>query len=154
MRRMVWFVMVLTAAFYGNRLFRGADVAKLQPVEVIRLSLQEKRICVQTDTGQMGLGQSLDEAFENLKETTSGHIFLDTAEYVILTSDTAAMTSELMHYLRPACRVCQETDTVKLEAVAAFLDAHEPPVTLMECQTGQEKLPQLIVQEGRMELVS
>ncbi len=154
MKRILWLVLLLAIAVFGSKLFEATDVARLQPVEVIRLSAQGDLLCVETDTGQSGMGETLAAAFENLKATSSGDIFLDTADYLILTKQTAVMAGEMMNYMRPACRVCVESGVADLTVVANYLNSHEPTLSLMQCCGEMRELPVLKTQEGRMELVS
>ncbi len=150
MKRILWLAALLLAAGFGSRLFAASDVAKLQPVEVLRIQKEAGGILVETDTGEQGRGGSLEEAFENLKECASGDIFLDTVEFVLL--QDASIAPELIAYLRPACQVCLERGRADLKKAAAFLDVHRPKATLMNCR--KEPIPTLVSEEGRMELVS
>ncbi len=152
MKRFAIFALLLLATFFGSRLFERSDIARLQPVEVLRVTLEEKKIRVETDTGQAGQGRDLQEAFEDLKRRSAGDIFLDTVEFVLVNESEGSLTRELMEYLRPACLVCLERGRADLEAVAAFLDTHRPMTTLMNCRGGQ--LPVLVIREEGMELVS
>ncbi len=154
MKRILWMAVLLAAAAFGSRLFGRSDVAKLEPVEVIRVSVQANEIVVETDTGQSGRAETLEKAFENLKHRCPGDIFLDTADYVVLTSATESKAAALLDYLRPACRVSTEKGSAELTEVADYLAIHVPEITLMECQQKDVKIPKLVVKEGAMELVS
>ncbi len=154
MKRIIWMVVLLAAVVFCSRLFGRSDVARLEPVEVIRVSVRDSDILVETDTGQSGRGEDLEEAFENLKHRTAGDVFLDTADYVILTNTTQKMAGELLGYLRPACRVCVEKGAVELPRAADYLSVHTPQITLMECRQKDVQIPKLVVKEGAMELVS
>ncbi len=153
MKRIAILAVIAVTAVLGSSLFPASDVAKLEPVEVIRIQMDRGQILVETDTGQLGRGADLQRAFADLKNRASGDIFLDTAEYVILTEDSRGEIVGLLDYLRPACRVCLEWGRADLQQVAAFLDIHEPELTIMDCQGGQMDLPALVTKEGRMELV-
>lgn len=57
MRRWMWYGAALLLVVGLSKLpFLGIDVAKLQPVEVVRLSKSGGRILVETDTGAAGRG--------------------------------------------------------------------------------------------------
>lgn len=154
MKRWIWCLaaLVLTVAV-GGMPFAGTDVAQLQPVEMIRVSQGERQVLVETDTGDRGVGSNLAEAFEDLKQTTSGHVFLETAEYLLLSPEMVERLPELTDYLRPACAVCLELGRAELERAAAFLSAHEPELTLRDYQAGRMDIPALITQKGEMHLV-
>ncbi len=153
MKKIAIFVALAVAAALGSSLFPASDVAKLEPVEVIRIQMDRGQILVETDTGQFGRGADLQRAFEDLKNRASGDVFLDTADYVILTEGSRGQIAGLLDFLRPACKVCLEQGTADLQKVAGFLDTHKPELTIMDCQGGQVDLPALVTKEGRMELV-
>lgn len=152
MKRIIMFALLLSALALGSHLFEQSDVAKLQPVEVLRVTVEAEGVSVETDTGQAGWGKDLERAFEDLKRRTPGDIFLDTVEFVLVNESEGSLTRELMEYLRPACLICLERGRADLEVVAAFLDIHRPKATLMNCREG--KMPILVIREGEMELVS
>ncbi len=154
MRKILWLLALMLTAAYGSGLFEASDVAKLQPVELIRISWLGNDILVEMDTGEQGHGATLAEAFADLKEKTTGDIFLDTADQVLLTRETEELIPELLEFLRPACRVCLEDGSADLEKAAAFLDTHQPEITLMDCQNMSRQLPVLVTREGTMKLVS
>lgn len=133
--------------------FQGTDVAALQPIELLRVSMSQGAVLVQTDTGSMGIGDTPQAAFEDLKRTTAGDVFLETAEHLIVTPEAVALLPGLTAFLRPACNVCVEQGTADLETAAAFLNAHQPGITLQDYRAGETGLPVLVTQEGRMCLV-
>lgn len=154
MKRWLWLAAgaLAVAALSGQR-SAGTDVGHLQPIQVVRVTRAEK-IVIDTDTGELGMGQTLPDAFENLGNTAPGQVFLDTAEYLILAPDCVALLPELNRYLRPSCRVCLEEGGADIAKAGAYLEAHPPSVTLAQWRAGEDNLPALITLEGRMELVS
>ncbi len=145
-------VALVLAAWCGRGLFNGSDVARLEPVELVRVGVEGGMVTVQTDTGASGSGETVAQAFASLHETASGDIFLDTADYLLVTPQAQPLLEELWAYLRPACRVCLEDGAVEAEAAAAFFGAHEPQRSLMEWRAGMQTLPVLRVRKGRMTL--
>lgn len=107
MRRWLIYIFLLAATpVLGLVLFKGTDIAKLQPVEVVSLSIQEGQLQIQTDTGNMGIGSTCKQAWEDLKNTASGVVFLDTADYLTVTGDAQPYIEEMWEYLRPSCKIC------------------------------------------------
>ena len=83
MRRWLIYIFLLAATpVLGLVLFKGTDIAKLQPVEVVSLSIQEGQLQIQTDTGNMGIGSTCKQAWEDLQNAATGVVFLDTADYL------------------------------------------------------------------------
>ena len=106
------------------------DISELKPVRVVYLYMDGKTLCVETDTGDSGSGKDLAETAADLRSRTNGEIFLETAEFLIL-SPEIAVTDSFYRYLRPGCRVCRAEDPPDLETVADYLTAHPPPMTLV-----------------------
>lgn len=155
MKRWLWYLAaVLLVEALGWMPFAGTDVAKLQPVEVIRVGVEDGLIRVETDTGGSGSGVDLAEAFADLKASAAGTVFLETADYLLVSHDAQSLLESLGAYLRPACGICLESGVADLEMVADFLSTHEPGMTLQEYRAGKQNLPELSVREGRMHLVS
>lgn len=148
-----WIMLLVLAALLLGKPFSASDVAQLKPVEVIRVTTDPNGVLVETDTGEMGTGNNLDEAFMDLKNTAGGDIFLETADRLLISPQAVEMLPELTEYLRPACNICVEMGEVELDSVNAFLNIHEPGVTLQDHKAGQKSLPVLYLIDGRMYLV-
>lgn len=155
MKRWLFYAaIIVAAALLSGKGTPGADVGKLQPVQVVRVSGGADWVKIETDTGDMGTGSNLEQAFEDMKETSSAEIFLDTAEYLLVSQGRKDLLSEMMTHLRPSCTVCIVDGEPDMEKVGAFLHQHEPQTTLMHYRAGKRELPTLEIREGRMELVS
>lgn len=131
---------------------QNKDVGDLLPVELLYIYKENDRIRVETDTGEAGEGDGLTQALADLKATAPGEVFLETADYLIVTKDTLPLLPQLTRVLRPATEVCLgiNADT----QATAFLSAHKPGVTLKDCRLGGQALPTLIKTEERYRLVS
>lgn len=131
---------------------RQGDVADLLPVELVYVYKEGNLLRVETDTGQFGEGATLAQALEELRATAPGEVFLDTADYLILTRDTVECLPQLADLLRPGTQVCLgfQADA----QAAAYLAAHKPGVTLKDCRSGAVALPTLVKREERYSLVS
>lgn len=130
----------------------GTDVGKLDPAQVLRVNETAGYVTIGTDMGQLGQGRELAEAVEDMKRTAAGQVFLDTAEYLLLTPSAEKRLPELARLLRPSCRICLIYGAMDLQAVADYLSAHEPELTLGDWKKNKSELPILIVKEERMYL--
>lgn len=123
-------------------------------MQVVRVACDGGQVRIETDTGAWGAGDSLKSAFLNMKNTASSQVFLDTADYLILTEACEGLLPALTEYLRPSCSLCLERGTSDLEKAGEFLKYHQPEVTIKDYRAGACRLPTLVTEEGRMELVS
>lgn len=130
MKRLVFYLTVLGAALLVP--LRGTDVGKLQPVGLVQLYKEGDAVFVVTDTGDSGWGHTVEAAFENLKQTTAGVVFLDTADFLLVSKDAVNEIRGLERYLKKSVRVCfGEADIDPAEA-AEYLNVHRPSVRLRE----------------------
>lgn len=130
----------------------GTDVAKLQPVELLRIGYYGGYISVETDTGDLGIGRDLDSAFRDLKESAPGEIFLDTADHILVSDTACGLLLQLTDFLRPACAVCIDRSNSAMEDAAEFLNIHRSMVTLRDCGFAETELPVLISKGERLYL--
>lgn len=149
---LAYLIVIGAVAFLGGK-GAGKDIGKLQPVQTVVVSAQNGQVQIQTDTGDLGLGQTVADAIENMEGTSAYEIFLDTADYLLIEPGCASLLSELTAHLRPSCTICLTDGGPDLETVGKFLQRHEPEVTLQHYRAGRRDLPMLRTREGRMELV-
>ena len=155
MKKWLWLSAAFIAvAVVGTKPSAGKDVAKLQPVQVVCLSRSGDDITVWTDTGDWGAGATLKAAVENMKMAATGEIFLETADYLLLTPDCRAVLGDAGVFLRPSCSICLLEGEPDMERIGQFLELHAPEVTMMEYRAGRHRLQTLKTIDGRMSLVS
>lgn len=127
-----------------------SDVGKLQPIEVVSLSAERAQIIVRTDTGDEGKGATVDEAIRNLKDTTAGIVYLDTAEYLLVYEGASGAVSEMRRHLKEKVMVCAAEGEMDLGLAAGYLDVHSPHTTLQQWSGEPEEV--LVCSEGRFVL--
>lgn len=145
-------VALILAASLEGLPFHATDVGKLQPVELVWVGRTGEGVEIRTDTGDLGTGPTVSDAFADLKRTCPGEVFLDTAEYLILTPDSGELLGELSEFLRPACRLCIGMENRDLEQATRFLSAHKPELTLQDYGAGDRNIPILREKEGKFHL--
>lgn len=148
MKRVIYAALVILAFLVPTV---PQELGKLIPVEVIRIKTEEEMILIETDTGDVGAGDSLEPALRDLKATAPGTVYLDTAEYVLLPAEKEAILDEMIPYLKDTVRICCWEGEVDIKEVAAFLDVHSPNVDLEQYQKGK-KVQILVAESGRLRL--
>ena len=128
----------------------GTELGELIPVELICISREENDTTVRTDTGNCGVGRTLAEAVESLKQNAAGTICLDTADYVILSREIP--WQELLEVLRPSTELCYGEKIGDLQKAAAYLRIHSPEANLRDLRSGLGTIPELQKKEGQLHL--
>lgn len=128
---------------------QGMDVAKLEPVEAFYIYMEADKIHLDADTGASGVGYSFDRALEDLHSTADAAVFLDTADYLLVTERTKNILPELQALFRPSARVVVATGAVDMEKALQFLKARDPEYTLKDSMTGDTAIPKLMNALGR-----
>jgi hypothetical protein len=132
MKKWLIFAAVLTAvAILSRRPHPARDVAMLEPVKAVYIYQKEKNLCIETDTGASGSGNTLTEAAADMKSSASGEIFLDTAEFLLI-DPQVTITADFHTLLRPTCKVTITESPPDLQAASAYLTVHTPTTTLSE----------------------
>ena len=133
--------------------FAGTDVGQLQPVQLVMVTVGQGAVEITTDTGDLGRGATVQEAFSDMQQTSPKKIFVETAEYLLINRAAEAMLPDITNILRPSCAVCLAEEKLDLLAAAEFLNNHLPELTLQDYRTGERDLPVLVLKEERMYLV-
>lgn len=132
--------------------FQGTDIGKLRPAQWVYLSRREDTVSLETDTGDRGEGTDVLSALKDLRQSAPGKLFLETADYALISPEALRDLPQLKKVLRSGVEVCiakEEPD----ETTAAYLRAHSPGLTLRGFFSGEDKLPVLVTEEGRWMLV-
>lgn len=130
----------------------GTDIAKLEPVRLLWAEEVGGGVCLETDMGQSGWGKDLESAVRDMEETASGQVFLDTAEYLVISPGVLKWMPELSQLLRSSCQVCLADGMKDLNEAAEYLAVHEPGFTLRDWQKGEAGMPAIYLLEERMYL--
>ena len=145
MKWIFYLVLLLGAALLPTE---ATDVGDLIPVEVIAISESQGIVTVETDMGDIGRGGSLQDAFSNLRDTASGIIYLDTAEYVLLEEGMEPQIPVLRDYLKDSVRICYGQEGISLDGIARYLDVHRPERRLSE----NGEIPVIVESNGRYQI--
>lgn len=143
--------LVLYALLLGATLIfpvEGADVAKLLPVEVVQLDREGEAVVITTDAGTAGIGTTVEAAVENMKKTAEGVVFLDTANYLLVSAAAHSEIENLKGHLKPSVRLCTQDVKIDLKEAAVFLGVHKPKLHLKDYGKGSE-LELLAEEDGR-----
>lgn len=122
---------------------RGTELGKLLPVETLLIEKEKERYVVSADTGEQAEGESLAAAMAGLQRGAPGVLFLDTADYVLVSRTALDCVAELSDYVRPGTRIYQTVGKPELSEIGAFLRTHGPDAPLFRVKKRTEQLPVL-----------
>lgn len=149
MKRILLYMMLMTAALLAP--VERADVGKLRPIETVHIYRENDWVVLRTDTDDMGIGATAMQALQNMKDTASGIIYLDTAEYLLLDKDTQDAAEALRGVLKDKVRLCQASKKIEPKDATKYLSAHNDLPRMQDWEKGQE-LP-VLAQFGNRQII-
>ncbi len=145
MKRSLFYLLILAAVLVCPT--KATDVGRLRPVQTVAVFESDGSYAVVTDTKDSGSAEDLSGAIRNLKATTPATIYLDTAQYLIVSDE--ALVEELRPYLKKNVKLYRFVGTPPMEAVSKFLAAHGDGPSLGDWKPG-DHLPVLDCQNERL----
>ena len=122
MKRVLIYIGILAALIAAP--VKSSDIGKLRPVQVVSVYKENVWTVLETDTEDKGYGGTVQQALQNLKDTSNGIIYLDTADYLLLTKDTEHAAEQLRQALKENVQVCMTAGSVDLKKASQYLSAH------------------------------
>jgi hypothetical protein len=117
---------------------QSLDIGTLRPVQLVSMYREDEWIVIETDTDDQGRGGNVQEAIQNLKDTTPGTIYLDTADFLVVRPDTQNMISEISQYLKQNVKICSSIGGIAPIDAAKYLSAHPPRTNMREWRKSVE----------------
>ena len=118
------------------------DVGKLEPVQAVWVYRQNENIVLETDTEDKGKGETVVAALKDLEEHCLGIIYLDTAQFLLVSEDLQEQIPELGQHLKGSVRLCVWDGKGSVEDAAEYMAAHEIGCKLRKWEPSV-KLPNL-----------
>ena len=120
--RMVIYIVILAILFFVP--LERVDVAKLLPIEAVAVYMDAGDVVFETDTEHKGRGVDVTKAIENLKENTSAVVYLDTAEFLMVSEDALIEMDALRKHLKPSVKLFVGDAREKVKQTAKYLEVH------------------------------
>ncbi|MBQ3252588.1 MAG: hypothetical protein IJB02_05055 [Oscillospiraceae bacterium] len=150
MKRILLYVAILIGVLAVP--LERTDVADLHPVQTVALYKTAKGYRIETDTDDAGSGATVAQAFADLLATTPGVIYLDTADYLLISKDEEAAADEMRSYLKNGVRLCAAVGEGDLKIVSEFLSVQGDIPYLRDWELG-DRLPVLDCREERIKFM-
>lgn len=150
MKRIILYILILIIVLLVP--VERTDVGKLRPVQSVAVFGEDDAVVIETDTGDRGRGEDAQAALDDLKHTTPAVIYLDTAEYLLLTEEMEGAVEHLRAHLKDTVELYHYVGEPKLEDVTKYLEIHGNAPFLKSWSEGQ-KLPVLDCREERIKIM-
>lgn len=141
MKRILIYIVLVAAAILVP--VERADVGKLRPIETVSVYKENDWIVLRTDTDDVGIGGTATQALQNMKDSASGIIYLDTAEYLLVEKDAQDAAEELRSVLKEKVKLCLAAKEIEPKAATKYLSVHSDLPQMKHWKPGQE-LPALM----------
>ena len=135
MKKILLYILLLGAALILP--VEGTDVGKLLPVELVQLDKMGDTVVISTDAGATGTGETVKAAIRDMEKTAAGIVFLDTADYLLVTESAMEEVESIKEHLKPSVRVYIQHVEMNLKDAAAYLSVHRPEHQVRSCQDPQ-----------------
>lgn len=121
------------------------DVADLEPIQAVWLRAENEMTILQTDTEDIGVGKTVAEALADMKHHSTGIVYLDTAEYLLVAENAVSRISELDGILNQSVRVCLWNGEGDIVEAARYMQSHKSGMKLGDWSQEKEieKLPKI-----------
>lgn len=136
--RKILYVVILTLTFFAP--VEPLDIAELLPVEAIAVYTDGIHVVLETDTKNIGRGETVKQALEDLKEKTPAVIYLDTAEYLLVSENAVFTLDELNEFLKPSVKVSKYNAQGHVKEALQYLRVHPDYKTLKEILSEQKEI--------------
>ena len=140
MKRVVLYILILTGIVLIP--VRPSDVGELEPIQAVWLTVENETVTLQTDTQDKGSGATVSEALKNMKLLSEGIVFLDTAQFLLVSENAIDKIAEIEPYLKGSVKVCLWDGEGELCDAAKYMQAHRFGCRLSQWQI-EVKLPNL-----------
>lgn len=132
MKRIIIYCMILGAVCLIP--VQKQDVATLEPIQAVWMSEENGAVVLKTDTDDVGEGENVQEALENMKDKSTGVVYLDTAQYLLVTEKAKHRIPEIAGYLKGSVRVCSWEGKGELVDAARYMQARKLGIRLRKWQ--------------------
>lgn len=118
------------------------DISHLEPIQAVYLYRDGGSVVLETDTEDQGIGKTVQEALADMKHKSSGIVYLDTAEFLLVSDNALGDIVQMRSLLKGSVRVCAWDGKGELTEVAQYVQAHKTGCRLDEWNPGV-KLPKI-----------
>lgn len=105
------------------------EIRDLEPIQAVWMYREEGEIVLKTDTEDEGRGESVQEALEDMKEKSSGIVYLDTAQFLLVSDNAQEQIGKLTPYLKGKVKISL-WEGGEIQEAARYMQSHKIGVKL------------------------
>ena len=105
------------------------EIRDLEPIQAVWMYREEGEFVLKTDTEDEGRGESVQEALEDMKEKSSGIVYLDTAQFLLVSDNAQEQIGELAPYLKGKVKISL-WEGGEIQEAARYMQSHKIGVKL------------------------
>ena len=140
MKKIILYILIVIAVLLIP--VRPTDVGELEPVQAVWLRTENETVILLTDTEDEGTGRTVTEALDDLKQRCKGIVYLDTAQFLLVSENAVDKLAKIEPYLKATVKVCLWEGTGSIADAARYMQAHKLGIRLGRWQP-EVKLPNL-----------
>ena len=141
MKRIIIYCIILAGIFWIP--VEKSEIRDLEPIQAVWMYMENGEVVLVTDTEDEGRGESVSEALDVMKEKSSGIIYLDTAQFLLVSETAQEKVSEIIPFLKAKVKVGL-WEGGNLKEAARYMQSHRTGVKLGKWNA-YVKLPKLPV---------
>ena len=138
--RIILYVLLLASLFFVP--LQRIEIANMEPVQAVWLYQEDGNVVLETDTEDKGIGTTVEEALTDMKENSPGIIYLDTAEFLFVSTSAQKQIPSVQAYLKETVRLCQWNGQGSISEAVKYADAHKIGLKMKKWGPGSN-LPEL-----------
>ena len=140
MIRKLFYTVILGALFFAP--LKRVEIANLEPIQAVWMYHVDGTLVLETDTQDKGSGATVAQALENMKASSPGIIYLDTAQYLFVSEDAQTQIPALQPYVKGTVRLCLWDGQGDIVDAVKYADAHKLGEKMKRWEQGG-KLPEI-----------
>ncbi len=117
------------------------EIRDLEPIQAVFMYQEEEEVVLKTDTEDEGRGESVQKALEDMKTKSSGIVYLDTAQFLLVSENAEEHIAQIAPYLKGKVKIGQ-WEGGELQEAARYMQAHKIGIKIRNW-SGNVKLPKL-----------
>lgn len=138
--RLILYALILASLFFVP--LQPMKIANLEPIQAVWIYQADGSVVLETDTDDKGSGVTVEEALADMREKSAGIIYLDTAQYLLVSASAKNQIPSLRAYLKKTVRLCHWDGQGDISEAVKYADARKMGLRLREWNEGS-KLPEL-----------